>query len=82
MDSTVFQKSDSSMNMIESSKNSHYIGHAHTLDDIRANNTPGADGVIEGRSPGGEILAITDLSNLTIIKFNSFVHSERVSWPC
>ena len=62
------------MNMIESSKNSWTI----LAMPIRANNTPGADGVIEGRSSGGEIPAITDLSILTNIKF-SFVNSERVS---
>ena len=33
------------MTLIESSKITHYIGHAHTLEDVRANNTPGADGV-------------------------------------
>ena len=49
------------MTMIQGSKNhAHGHAHAHTLDNVRANNTPGADGVIERKSSGGEIPAITD----------------------
>ena len=42
--------------MIEINKNTQYIGHAHTLDDVRANNTPDADGrVVDVKSSGGKL---------------------------
>ena len=46
--------------MIEINKNTQYIGHSHTLDYVRANNTPIADGVVDVKSSGGKLPVNTD----------------------
>ena len=52
--------------MIEVNRNTQYIGHAHTLDDVKANNTFGADGVVDVKSSGGKLPVNTD-SIITVI---------------
>ena len=48
--------------MIEINKNTLVIGHAHTLDDVRSNNTPGADGIVDVKSSGVNYLSIQIIS--------------------
>ena len=48
-----------------------YIEYAHALDDVRANNTPGANGVVDVKSPGGKLPVNTDLK-LYLLLDNAF----------
>ena len=47
-----------------------YIEYAHALDDVRAN-TPGANGVVDVKSPGGKLPLNTDLK-LYLLLDNAF----------
>ena len=46
---------------------------AHTLDDVRANNTPGGDGVVDVKSSGGELPVNTD--NMTYEFYEQLIKS-------